>query len=97
MKNSCPKIAANCPCPAVLYDIHSRPNESVSEECIPKSRRVSVPLFIEQRLLCAVREWRQGNPPLTADHRSCIRTTRACLVETGARRNRSSARQAYYR
>src|SRR5262245_20943833 len=97
MKNGSPKVAENFPCPAVLSGIHSRANENTSEECIPKSRRVSIPLFIERRLLCAAGEWRQGNPPLTAHHRPRISTTRARLVETRARADRSSARQAHDR
>src|SRR6266568_39854 len=97
MKNDRLKEAEICACPAILSGIHSRPYESTSEQCIPKSRRVFVPLFIEWRLLCAVREWRQGNPPLTADHRPRISATRARLVKTRTGAGRSIARQTYAR
>src|SRR5262249_55761938 len=95
MKSGLSKPAENCASSAVLSGIHSRPNENTSEERIPKSRRVSLPLFIERRLLCALREQRQGNPPIAAHHRPRISATRARLVKTRPRADRSSARQTH--
>jgi hypothetical protein len=46
MKNGSPIFAEICACPAILSGILSRANENTSEERIPKSRRVFVPLFI---------------------------------------------------
>jgi len=43
---------------------------------------VFLPLFIKRRLLCALRDWRQGNPPLIAHHGSRILTTGTRVVET---------------
>jgi len=90
--------AGNFACPAILSGIHSGANENTSEQAhrrIPKSRRMSVPLFIKRRLLCALREWRQGDPTLTADHGSRIGSTRPRLGKTRTGANRSGARQAY--
>src|SRR6266536_1590400 len=86
----------NTACPAILSGIHSGANESTSEECIPEGGRMSLPLFIERRLLCAVRECRQGDPPLTTHHRSRVGTTSARLVKTRARANRSHTGQAHH-
>src|SRR5213075_3315995 len=54
IKNGTRILAEICACPAILSGMHSRANENTSEECIPKSRRVFVPLFIERCLLCAL-------------------------------------------
>src|SRR5947207_6724104 len=97
MKNSFKGTAENSACPASLYRIHSTPIENTSEECIPESGRVSVPLFIKRRLLCALRERRQGNPALAPDHGSRVSTTRPRLVKTRARANRPRARKAHAR
>src|SRR6478672_4864481 len=100
MKNGAPIRPENSPCPAILSGIHSQSgaNENASEqECIPESGRMSVPLFIERRLLCAVRKWRQGNPALAPDDGSRVSTTRPRLVKTRARANRSRARKAHAR
>jgi len=67
MKNGSLIRSKNNACPAILSGMHSGANENTSEqECIPESGRMFVPLFTERRLLCAVRERRQGNPPLIA-------------------------------
>src|ERR1043166_8933576 len=96
MKNGPLIRPKNSPCPAILSGIHSRANEKASEqECIPESGRMSVPLFIERRLLCALRKWRQGNPALAPDHGSRIGSTRPRLGKTRTGANRSGARQAY--
>src|SRR5216110_3437339 len=87
----------NSACPAILSGLHSGANENTSEECIPESGRVFVPLFIERRLLCALRERRQGNAPLTAHYGPRIGTTRARLVKRRAEASRSFTRQAYGR
>src|SRR5437016_12853027 len=98
MKNGARIRPKNNVCPAVLSGIHSGSNENTSEhECIPESGRMSVPLFIERRLLCALRERRQGNPPLAAHDGPSISATRARLVTTRARASRSVARQAHAR
>src|SRR5205814_549896 len=80
MENSFKWTAENSACPASLYGIHSRLIENTSEECIPESGRVSVPLFIKRRLLCALRERRQGNPPLATEHRSLVSAARAGII-----------------
>jgi len=46
MKNGNPIFAEISACPAILSGTLSRANENTSEECIPKSRRVFVVLFI---------------------------------------------------
>jgi hypothetical protein len=63
MKNGAPIRPANSARPAILPGI-SGSNESTTAH-ISKSRRMSVPLFIKRRLLCALRDWRQGDPPLS--------------------------------
>src|SRR5437867_9789427 len=85
----------NSACPAILSGLHSGANENTSEECIPESGRMSVPLFIKRRLLCAVREWRQGDPSIAADHGPRISTTRPRLGKTRTRANRPYTGQAY--
>ena len=92
------KKAEKYTCPAILSGIPSGSKENTSEhERIPESSRMFVPLFIERRLLCALRERRQGNPPLAAHDGPSISATRARLVTTRARANRSVARQAHAR
>src|SRR3954451_918228 len=82
-------------CPAILSGIHSSSYETTSEqERIPESSRVFVPLFIERRLLCALRERRQGIPPFATDDGPSIGTTRARVVKGRAETSRSHARQA---
>src|SRR5437764_15115584 len=54
MKNGTRILAEICACPDILSGMHYRANEKTSEECIPKSRRVFVPFFIERRLLCTL-------------------------------------------
>src|SRR5439155_26325596 len=98
MKSSTLIRPENSACPAILSGIHSGANENASEQgCIPESGRVFVPLFIERGLLCALRERRQGNPPLATHDGPRISATRARLVKTRARASRSVARQAHAR
>src|SRR5438132_652618 len=95
MKNGTVIRTENSVCPAILSGIHSRASENASGHgCIPESSRMFVPLFIERRLLCALREWRQGNPPVAANHGPSIGATRARLVKRRAEASRSGARQA---
>src|SRR5438874_13269769 len=81
-------------CPAILSGIPSGSHENTPERCIPESSRMFVPLFIEWRLLCAVRKRWQGSPPFAADEGSRIGATRARLVKRRAEASRSCARQA---
>jgi len=53
-----------------------------------------VPLFIERRLLCKIRERRQGNTPVAADDGSSTGATGVRLVKRRAEASRSGARQA---
>src|SRR5206468_9514137 len=88
------KKAEKYACPAILSGIPSGSNENTRERCIPESSRMFVPLFIERRLLCALRERWQGSPPFPANDGSRIGTTRARLVKRRAEASRSRARQA---
>src|SRR5437868_4118254 len=71
-------------CPAILSGIPSGSHENTPERCIPESSRMFIPLFIEWRLLCAVRKRWQGSPPFAADDGSRIGATRARLVKRSA-------------
>src|SRR5262249_32980958 len=76
-------------CPAILSGIQSRSNETATET-VSKGGRMSLPVF-KRRLLCALREWRQGNPPLVAHDGPRVSATRSCVVKRGTKPNRSYA------
>src|SRR5207253_4557335 len=68
-------------CPAILSGIPSGSNENTPERCIPESSRMFVPLFIERRLLCALRERRQIRRSLRTTDRASAQRALAWLKE----------------
>src|SRR5438045_4188276 len=87
----------NSACPPVLYAVVSSPLEDAKapNRIVSESRRVSVPVFIERRLLCPYQDQRQGDPPQPGNDRSGVGKARARAPKRRAAADRPLTRQTH--